>query len=381
MTGGPAARGSSSARVEGGRIINVDIAHYTVDVKTMHTQRLLTDIQVSAPYLHFGSGEGIFAMPEVGAKVQVCFPSEGPPFVLCYVTAFEREGTPDGSPSTNPQTEEPNDSPTEVTFRAGRPRLQQGDIMLRCRDGNQIWLHRGGVVEIGSTQVCKRFYIPLLNTIRDFCENWEMLSAAGDLRWTVERAESSPDGDTTAYFTLSAKNLAQDQYATVFVQAGHVDDSNRFKMVIAPNAMDLKTGEVNGSSKFELTINEDGDLDVTIEGDVTADITGDLNLTVGGDGDVSVTGDLTETVGGDLEHSVSGNHKLTATSSEERLSSSKVIAAPTCKFGSTGAHTPLMLATPSMLMFLYHTHSVVGTSTGPPTPPAGTPYSQKLFGE
>ena len=56
-------RGINPTSVEGGRIINVDMAHWTVDIRTSHSQRQILDAQLGAPYLHFHSGEGIFPDP------------------------------------------------------------------------------------------------------------------------------------------------------------------------------------------------------------------------------------------------------------------------------------------------------------------------------
>lgn len=386
-------RGVNPVIIEDGRIINVDMVHWTVDVRTMHSQRQLLDMQVGAPYLHFAAGEGIFAMPEVGAKVKTCMPSDSAPFVLCFCTTFEREGQPandEGQTTTRPTTEtssEGGDAPSEVTFRAGRPKLQQGDIMLRCRDGNQIWLHRGGVVEIGATWIAKRYYIPLLNTVRDIAENWEALTIAGDMMWHVERADSSQSSDTRqdeATFTLMAKNFAQDQYASVFVRAGHVDDTKRFRIIVAPNSIDTRTGEVTDGSVFTMDIDEEGNVDVTAEKDVNVTINGELSQTVDGDADYVYGSNKTVNVSGNSEETISGSHKLEAASSEERISGSKTITCPSIKLGSSGASTPVVLATPQVIkFFLAHKHTVVGSSTlGPTTPVAlNSLAARKVSGE
>lgn len=384
-------RGVNPVVIEDGRIINVDMVHWTVDVRTTHSQRQLLDMQVGAPYLHFAAGEGIYAMPEVGAKVKTCSPSDSPPFILCFITTFEREGQPasdEGEATTRPtvETSENGDAPSEVTYRAGRPKLQQGDIMLRCRDGNQIWLHRGGVIEIGATWIAKRFYIPLLNTIRDVAENWEALTVAGDMTWHIERSDSSQPSESRqdeATFTLMAKNLAQDQYATVLVRAGHVDDTKRFRIAVAPNAIDTRTGDVRSGAVYTMDVDEEGSLDVTVEKDVTININGDLDQTVNGNAQLTYNSDLTETVSGNHEETISGRHRLEAASSEERISGSKTITSPMIKLGGTGAATPLVMATVPLIQFLgYHTHVVVGSATQGPIPPVLAGFkTTKVSGE
>lgn len=388
------ASGVGSVLIEEGRVINVDMQHWTIDVRTKNSQRQLLDMQVLTPYLHFAGGEGIFAMPEVGAVVQTCMPSDGAPFILGFCTTFEREGQPvedEGQTTTQPQVESSSDAeteegpPTEVTYRSGRPYLQQGDIMLRCRDGNQIWLHRGGVVEIGSTWLSKRFYIPLANTIRDVAENWEAMTLAGDMIWHVERSDRSPDADADATFTLVAKNFAQDQFYTVQVQAGHVSDTGRFKMVIAPNVIKAD-GSLEGSANpvFTYEIDEGGNIDISVKGDVNHLIEGSLTKQVDGDANYTFGSNKATEVGGNCETSVSGNHKLEAAASEMKFDGSMKVVCPSIHMGSSSAYTPVVLATPQVIaFFLSHTHSVVGSATLGPTPPVPSSAlaATKLFGE
>jgi len=357
-------RGVNAVLIETGQIINVDIDHWTVDVRTKHTYRLLLDLQVGASYLHFHSGEGIFVMPEVGALVKVCMPSDDTPFVLCFVTAFERAAAAGAPTQAGDVPDEEGGEENEVTFRAGRPRIQQGDIMLRTRDGNQLWLRRGGVVEIGAGPMAKRVYIPITNMLRDVFENYEALSTAGEMRWTTTRSDSDPSGEAQAIFTLAARDHAQDENTTVLVSAGHVDDTTRLRCVVAPDAIDSRTGEVTGSAVYEFTVNDDGDVEVTVAGDVTVEVEGAVDVTVSGDGQLTF-GNLTETVNGDLTHRVSGGHSLTANSSRERLSGTKIIDAPMTQIGGS---KPVMLMTGAMSAFLYHTHTVVGGVTSTPLP-------------
>lgn len=381
--------GLGNTVVENGRIINVDIKHWTVDVRTQYSQRQLLDTQVGAPYLHFNSGEGIFAMPEVGAKVMVCTPSDGAPFVMCFCTTFEREGAPADSDnqesSTIPSTENTEDGAgTEVTFRAGRPYLQQGDLMMRCRDGNQIWLHRGGVVEIMSTGLCRRLYIPLNNVIRDVAENWVVDSLAGSMEWRVERtgSSSSTDREDNATFTLAAKNLAQDQLSTVHLRVGRVDDTKRLRLAIAPASLD-EDGESEGDLSFLLEIDEEGTVTAAIAKDVNLTVEGEFNAQIDGVAAYQYGSDLGMTIGGGYSVEVTGAHELEASSSKESLSTSKEISASSIKLGGPGATTPVMLVTPAVAAFGYHIHPTPAGPSGIPQTPLTAPQMQatKVFGE
>ena len=296
-------RGSNSVWIETGQIINVDMAHWTVDVRTKNSHRQLLDKQVCAPYLHFNSGEGSFAMPEVGAKCMVCSPADDEPSIPCFITAFERE--PLGEPSTQSEEEGDGEGQSEVTFRAGRPKLQQGDLMMRTRDGNQLWLHRGGMVEIGATHLAKRVYIPISNMIRDVFENYQARSTAGDMTWQTMRSDTSADGEARALFTLAARKFAQDEKNSVMIQAGHVAEGEgdagviHLRCVVAPNAVDADTGEVEGDAVYEFTVDAEGNVEATVAGDITMEVTGAVEITVDGEGTLTFGG-LPQPLNGDL---------------------------------------------------------------------------------
>lgn len=376
--------------IEEGRIINVDMAHWTADVLTKNSQRQLIDMQWAHPYFHFAGGEGIYVMPEVGARVQICMPSDSAPFILCFLTTFEREATNSSDTEGNQQASlQPDDAetegnPREVTYRSGRPKMEQGDIMLRTRDGSNLWLHRGGVVEIGSTPVARRFYIPLLNVIRDVCENYELKSLAGEMNWQVSRSDQNAEGDAEAVFTLSSRNFSQDEFATVHLKIGHVDDTNRLKLVIAPNAIDPVSGEIEeGEPVYSLEIDEEGSITTTAAKDVTTTITGELSETVDGSVTQEYGSSHNLTVGGSQEIEVSSTHKLSATSSTEEMSAGKTFDCQTIKAG-TGAIFPVVIMSPAMMAYvMFHTHPSPAGPTGPPNgaPPDSAITSSKLKAE
>lgn len=243
--------------------------------------------------------------------------------------------------------------------------MEQGDIHISTRDGNAIWLHRGGVVEIGSTAITKRFYIPLLNTIRDVCENYELLSLGGEMSWSVQRDDRNASGDAEATFTLASRNFAQDEFASVFLQTGHVDDTNRFKLVVAPNIINPRTGEVDGEAVYTMEIDEEGNLDVFVKKKATIEIEDELDLTVGADANLNFGSNLNETVGGNQDINVSGNHDLRASSSTERLSGTKTIDAQQIKCGASAMYPVLILSPSTVSWLVNHKHPVVGANTGP----------------
>jgi hypothetical protein len=181
------------ASVETCRIINVNIEEWSVDVIGELGNKRYFDIQVSSPYFHFMNGEGIYIQPEVGALCWLCKPSSGrfaAPFIMGFQSAIDEVST---------------------SFRGGRQSLNPGDIMMRTRDENFLILRRGGVVQIGATPTAQRFYLPIRNFIRDFCENYELFTFGGDLTWLTERDEKTTDGAALTKFMLRAKEKADNK--------------------------------------------------------------------------------------------------------------------------------------------------------------------------
>lgn len=361
--------------IEEGRIFNVHMKRWTADVRTAVSQRTYLDVPWSNPYLHFSGGEGIFFMPEVGAKCMVCTPGDNTPFILCFVTAHERPDAEedDGSGATDGTTGEDGEPKSNVSFKAGRPDLQQGDIMIRTRDGNGIWFRRGGVLEVGATAIAKRIYIPLLNYIRDFCENYELSTGGGQLTWNVSRSDESPDDEAAAVLGIMARTMAQHEFGTVAVQVGQVDDTKRLRIVVAPQKVNPVDMSVSEGQVYTLEIDEEGSVTSNVGKDCTMEIGGDVSVSITGSASMTYGSGLTEDITGDLATTVSGSHSLEATSSTETLSADKVIDAPSIKLGSAGATNHVLMAEPFLPWIFGHFHSHTMGPTGPPIQPVINP--------
>jgi hypothetical protein len=245
--------------IETCRIINVNIEDWSVDCISEYSNKRFFDIQVSSPYFHIAGGEGIYVQPEAGAMCWVCVPSGGrfaAPFVMGFQSAHDESF--DG-------------------FRGGRQTLNPGDIMLRTRDENFILLRRGGVVQIGATPTAQRFYIPIRNFIRDFCENYEMFTFGGDLTWITERDDKTTDGAALTKFSLRAKEKSdnKEHIATLTIGSHGEDSTTTLQLdihesgdegsaVVAHTAI-TKEGEITWQLKksWEATIDE-GDYSVHV---------------------------------------------------------------------------------------------------------------------
>jgi hypothetical protein len=246
--------GDRDVSIHRAQVLNVNTRDYTVDVRyESYPYSTHSDIPWMVPYLHQNQGEGIVAMPEVGSTVWVCQPSESgkDAFVLGW-TPVQETGT----------------------YRAGRVLLNPGDINLSTRDGNFVTIRRGGIVQIGSTPICQRLFIPIRNVIRDFAENYELTTPAGDLTWQVLREENSGDGHSPCSFTLECKEFSDDPntnpLATLKI-GSHGDGNNTI--------LTLESRDKGGGSiKTSLTIDKSGKIQWTSQGDVSLILKGNLSI-------------------------------------------------------------------------------------------------------
>lgn len=388
--------GDGLARVETGVIANVNNKNFTVDWVAQYTGKQIPDMQIMTPYLHYDNGEGFSCLPEVGAICAVCWPTDDdPPFVLGFLAAAELEGAEiskfieektsepgveteedmdkQNTTSSGGSTEE-TDNPSDATFRAGRPILNTGDMLWQGRDENFVVLRRGGVLQLGSTNICQRAYIPVLNYIRDFCENYELNTAAGSLSWTVKRQESDTSGNAPTEYELVAREFAQDKKASVKVLLGSLDDADTppggdktyIEVTIAPQQIDPHSGEVSGKDKFVLRLDKAGNMFVHQAGTRTEQIDGDLSTTIKGNEDRVVQGNQGIQVRGNQTIKVTRNHELSGIGSTEDWSGNKVIGAAQLLLGSQSASEPAVLGLKLVSWLLSHTHMVAAMPAASP---------------
>lgn len=384
-----------SARIETGMIVNVNPKNKTVDWAAQYTGKLIPDLQVMSPYLHHNNGEGFTAMPEVKALCAVCWPSDGEsPFIMGFleppepVNATSVDG---GAPqtTTSPTSSDSDESPSDASYSGGRPDLNPGDIYIQGRDDNFIVLRRGGVMQLGATNICQRMYVPIKNVIRDFCENWEMNTAAGSLVWQVHRQENDPSGNAPTELTLITREYAQDKKASVRVSFGALADSPTppngdktfVEVVISPQDVDPVTGKNASNPVYVLRIDKTGNGYEMYAGTRTTEISGDEVLKVSGNRHVTVNKDNILGITGSYTTTVHGSHKITGDSdSYESWKTSKVIDAKSIRVGSAQASQPYVLGLELVSWLSTHTHGY-----GQP-PPVQIPMllqilSKKIFGE
>jgi uncharacterized protein YxjI len=354
----PSRAGKDSAWIHKGTVANVDLKNWTVDVVGEYEGEFWANLQWACPYLHTNNGEGIFVMPEVGSLCLVCEPSdEDTPYVIGFIGSFELEhakqdNLEDKAGAADTETEElagvlksmgtaksttstgaAEDKTTGASSRAGRPFLNPGDIMLRTRDENFIVLRRGGVVQIGSTPTCQSVYIPLLNYLKHFAENYEVTTPGGELEWTVQRKENGPDGKAPVLYRLTLRDKAQNDKADIQIKMGHVSDSDRYELVVAPGNIKVEKGEVSGTPKLKMVITKDGDQKYEMDGNLEYDIKGNRSVKIKGTDTVEVTGARTVKALSLLQD-IKTSHILKAVSSTEKITGAKTISAATVSLGN-----------------------------------------------
>lgn len=256
--------------VETGRITNVNIEDWTVDAISEHGDKKYFDIQMMSPYLHYINGEGIYAMPEVGALVWVCTPSEGLhaiPFILGFQAPHDED----------------NDN-----FASNRSQLNPGDMMMKTRDENFIILRRGGGVQIGATPSTQRMYIPTQNFIRDFCENYQLFTFGGELTWVTDRTEKTTDGDVMTKLSLLAKEKAKDEEHIVELTIGSHGEGSQTTL----NLLVKGSGAKGADTMVSLEITKEGNVNWEIQKDVTNLIHGNRTETIDGNHSTEVGGTM-----------------------------------------------------------------------------------------
>jgi len=210
--------GKVAAHIIEAVVTDVNVSTWTVDTLSKYDQLSFMDIQVSSPYLHPARGDGIYVMPEVGAKCHVCIPSDGPPpFLLDFIMPLE--GNDVEAPAEG-ETNTPN-FPGPYTYSGGRSRVKPGDIVMKGRDGNFVVLHRGGVLQIGSTSLAQRLYIPLQNLVEDISQNYRHYNTGGAVRWGVQY--TGPDDELPTSHTQTFRLFADQDAATIRVRHGTFD--------------------------------------------------------------------------------------------------------------------------------------------------------------
>lgn len=296
MSRSHAESGYQGAVVETVRIVNVNIDSWSVDAVSEYGNKRWFDIQLMSQYFHYVNGEGIYAMPEVGALAWLCKGSTGER-AESFILGFQA----------------PHDESVDG-FRDGRPALNPGDIMMATRDENFLILRRGGVVQVGATPICQTMYVPINNIIRHFCEKFEINAFGGELLWETWRREESSNEDVLTTFYLNVKEKADDPGHVAKLSIGSHGDGDplRLQLTMHPDGTegaefvaDLQIdneGNVTWDSRFNYTVVAAKNFSVTTEEeDITLDSARDFYARSAGATNLEASGDLVAAAGGKAE--------------------------------------------------------------------------------
>jgi hypothetical protein len=333
--------------------LDVDIAAYTLTVATEFAKKPFTSISFATPYQHFNNGEGIYFMPEVGSLCWVCEPSDGNmPFVLAWAAAQD-----------------------EGDFSSRKQQLNPGDIYLGTRDENFLILRRGGVVQIGGTGLCQRMFLPINNTIRDFCENYSLQTLGGDLSWSVDIPEGTTDGKRPTKLVLNGRVRSNDQNPTATLQIGSHDNDDKTILSLSIKA----SGDQGAQEEINLKLGNDGTIQWTVQSDITYNIQG--NFTVTAKGDVNLDSQGNFEASGQQGVNISTPQQATLKGSAGVTLDAPLVQ--TTQMLSVGGSSgmPVALA-PVLLVWLashLHTCTIPGSQGSPPVvPPPGSIASTML---
>jgi hypothetical protein len=280
-----AKQGHTPGTTAQGRITNVNMKNWTVDVISVFDRYRWLNIQVGSPYQNTFAGEGFFVVPEVGSCCMVVHPSDSTaPYVSSFVMPSETvsdssaSDAPTGTRShgNNPQY------PSDVTFAGSRPAYTPGTLGMTGRDGQFVLLHRGGVLELGASSVCQRIFIPLANHMIDMSQRYYHHNVGGAVLWGMAEGPGQTNFPTTNIQTF--RIMANDQFATVRIQTGDVlnpipdssgviTDTVVYEVTVIPEGINADSGDLASAAAskavtYRYTIDKSGNVSMVMSGDV-----------------------------------------------------------------------------------------------------------------
>ena len=327
--------------IETARITNVNLEDWTINALSLYGGKVFEGVQIMSPYFHFANGEGIYHVPEVGALVWICKPSDGggaKEFVLGYQAPYDDENK---------------------SYRCSRQALNPGDIMLRTRDEGFIILRRGGVVQVGATPMTQRIYLPIQNYIKDFCENYELNTLGGKLTWVVHRTDEDTDGAVRTTAGLFVKEKANDpkHVATLTVGSHGEDEPATLDLAVYDSGLD------DQALKVRLTLTKEGAVAWQIEKTYTLTAKSDIVVeSTEGKYELKTAKEVKIEAGTDFEVKATGKVTIEGATAKMKAAGNVDIEGSTVNVGGAGA-VPTSKAPPTIAAFTALA-GVVDTLTG-----------------
>lgn len=234
------------AIIEAGKIVAVDAERWTATVYAYTSHRTLSDVALPAPYLHPAAGEGMWALPEPGAIVYVCIPSDGDlPVVLSYRSA-----------------------PQPGASRAsGRPRQTPGDMAMVAADGNGLRVYRSGMVDLMSSEIARITLTPADNRISLLAEQYQSSTFGGSVYWGSGRPEETPDGSIATRLLLDAYAYEADPIPCVRARIGGELDT--VSLLVDAPVFELQVNAAEEEETAKMVVAADAEGAVGIEAAVS----------------------------------------------------------------------------------------------------------------
>lgn len=202
-----AKQGVVPAYVHSATVVSVDPNRMTCEVVLELSPRShLPNCVIAAPYLHSRRGEGIYALPEKGAAVWVCVPSEknSRPFILGFRPIADQNGT----------------------FKHGRGMMSPGDIFLHARDGNGLRIFRNRDVQLRAGDICAITLEDINQVARVHAENVIVETPTAVMGLTRARPEQDDNGISSSQFSLKVLEYADEgSYVAELRMGGALADS------------------------------------------------------------------------------------------------------------------------------------------------------------
>jgi hypothetical protein len=202
--------------------------------------------------------------------------------------------------------------------RANLEKIDAGDWIIKTIGKNKIIVRSAGTIEIQSTDMCRTFWIPSQNLINSVCQNFELETSGGSLKWRVDNKTEETNLRLKAWNSLTPDNGITLDIGTIPEINKEESSENIKPFDVSDLVLDFKQGTLDenleftprslrmsikkdgsfyfdiGPGKFSLTVAaETGDVQFETKGNVTGLVKKDVNLTVEGKVTATVKKDMT----------------------------------------------------------------------------------------
>jgi len=317
-----------NTKIEVGVIVAVDTEECVCTVRTETSEIFHENIPTATPGIHQESGTGLSYFPQGGETVLILTTGDGKRFILAYIPTMDDGGS----------------------FDAGRINNNPGDWKITGADGNFLDILRGGIVRLGSSNVCQTIYIPTRSLIHQISENLIIDTFAGSLEFNVARPEDNSDSKRSCTFNLKVQEFSDDKTPCVELLAG--------------SGLNLKIRN-DGNQTFELNIAKTGELVLSTKSTYSIQADGKLSLKTKNDLELS---------GANIKNTANTNYSIGATKIEMKAGNIALTGDVTVKGTMKVGTFPALTASPDMLTWLAKVSAFTQS-----TPPAKSP-STVLFG-